>query len=132
MSKQSEIGCNENANISPVKKRPTKSRTGRASQNPELSVKNILDRELKSRITIYEGGKTKKVTKLEALFKNVLAGALKGDPLMLRYAAELVIRIVPQLTEDDGETLHFRVTSSSQKLLDEFMRDAKSFERPPS
>jgi hypothetical protein len=71
----------------PVKHQFKKGTSGNPSGRPKLRLPKLpldfqksLIAELKSPMTIVEAGKKKKLSKLEALLKSVIAQALKGEP----------------------------------------------------
>jgi hypothetical protein len=78
-----------------------------------LGLKTLLAAELKSTIKIQEAGKTKTVTKQQAMVKQVVGKALKGDdkafgrliPLMLALGAEEMADAGHALTDQQKEIL---------------------------
>jgi hypothetical protein len=86
-----------------------------------LGLKTLLAAELKSSIKIQEGGKTKTVTKQQAMVKQFVGKALKGDdkafgrliPLMLAIGVEEVAEVGHALTDQQKEILE----RNAQRLL---------------
>jgi hypothetical protein len=78
-----------------------------------LGLKTLLAAELKSTIRIQEAGKTKTVTKQQAMVKQFVGKALKGDdkafgrliPLMLALGAEEMADAGHALTDQQKEIL---------------------------
>lgn len=87
-----------------------------------LGLKTLLAAELKSSIKIQEGGKTKTVTKQQAMVKQFVGKALKGDdkafgrliPLMLAIGVEEVAEAGHALTDQQKEILE----RNAQRLLE--------------
>lgn len=73
------------------------------------NLKSILKKELEEKMTIQEKGKTKKVTKQEAIVKTLVNNTLKGDKNAMQALLRLITNIVgdeveavtPELREDD-------------------------------
>ncbi len=87
-----------------------------------LGFKTLLAAELKSTIKIQEAGKTKIVTKQQAMVKQVVSKALKGDdkafgrliPLMLAIGAEELADAGQSLTAEQKTILE----RNARRLLD--------------
>ena len=79
-----------------------------ASGNPKGRPKGsrnfltLLDKELSQRIVVTENGKKKSLTRLEAMVKRMVAGALQGDQKQLLALVEILRRsgsFIPEGTE---------------------------------
>lgn len=87
-----------------------------------LGLKTVLATELKSTVKIQEAGKTKTVTKQQAMVKQFVSKALKGDdkafgrliPLMLAIGAEEMADAGHALTDQQKEILK----RNAQRLLE--------------
>ena len=92
------------------------------------NLKTIVKRELFEKITIKEGGKTKKVTKLEGIVKALSNSALHGKLGAIAKLFELLER----LQQNDGEAQDSTAMSEADKdLFDEFLIElAKDKLRP--
>jgi hypothetical protein len=78
----------------PVATRFRKGRSGNPKGRPKASktARSLLDQALSAPITITEAGRTKVVEQRAALFKSLLAKAIRGDA----RAAALVVRLMEQ------------------------------------
>jgi hypothetical protein len=91
-----------------------------------LGLKTLLATELKSTIKIQEAGRTKTVTKQQALVKQFVGKALKGDdkafgrliPLMLAIGAEEVADAGHALTDQQKEILERNARRLLETLAD--------------
>ena len=63
-----------------------------------------------------EGGKKKKISKLEALAKSFVAQAVKGDKTMTKHLVDFVQKLGHNAFEDDGVTF-FRITKDIREEL---------------
>lgn len=124
-----------------VKKSPKSSKWGKGKTDPEtwwkkggpspnptgrpkgaLGFTTLLAAELKSTVTIQEAGKTKTVSKQQAMVKQFVGKALKGDdkafgrliPLMLAIGAEEMDDTGHALTDQQKEILK----RNAQRLLE--------------
>jgi len=108
----------------PQHSRFKKGKSGNPAGRPKgaLGLKTLLAAELKSTIKIQEAGKTKTVTKQQAMVKQFVGKALKGDdkafgrllPLMLAIGAEEVADAGHALTDQQKEILE----RNAQRLLE--------------
>lgn len=84
------------------------------------SFSTILVEELSERLIVKEGCKTRRLTKMEAVVKQLVSKALKGDP---RALAELLRQIKMHLPDETGEDAHALPASESDlALLEDLMR----------
>lgn len=98
--------------------------TGR--QKGTLGLKTLLAAELKSTVKIQEAGRSKTVTKQQAMVKQIVAKALKGDdkafgrliPLMLAIGAEEVADVSHALTDQQKEILERNARRLLETLAD--------------
>lgn len=76
-----------------------------ASGNPKgrpkgsKNLKTILKKELEEKMTIQEKGKTKNVTKQEAIVKTLVNNTLKGD----KNAMQALLRLITNIVGDEVE-----------------------------
>jgi hypothetical protein len=87
-----------------------------------LDFEQNLIAELKSLVTIIEDSKKKKITKLEAIQKSVIAQALKGD----KTATKLVVNYLQKLPKfafaDEAVTW---VVKSDLELIDKWLDECE-------
>jgi hypothetical protein len=82
------------------------------------NLKTIVQQEAYSKISIKEGGKISKVTKVEALIKSTMAKGIQGNPKLANSALNLMDKHLPHddpqaaerapLTEEELSILHNR------------------------
>lgn len=82
------------------------------------NLKTIVQQEAYSKVTIKEGGKSSKVTKLRALIKAMMAKGIQGDPKAANLVLSLMDKHLPHddpqaadqipLTEEELNILHNR------------------------
>lgn len=85
----------------------------------------LLADELGSKIRVREDGKTRTVTKLQAIVMRVTEGALKGEPRAIREIVGLISRLLPHEEAAPREAAPLPVDDAA--LLDQFVqRYAKS------
>lgn len=137
MSKQDDIGYGK----PPVKHQFKKGKSGNLSgrrkrprEQPPLDPKKILIAELKSPITIKENGKKKKITAMEAIWKSIIAGTLKGDKTARKYVMDFMMKQDKYAFEDEGtkffRTMEYgeiRITKEQQKEIDELLERAPKY-----
>lgn len=97
----------------PVSSRFQKGVSGNPRGRPkkDQSQATILEeiiKELKKTVTIRENGKIIKVTKMEAMIKNLLASAMKGDSKSI----SLLMKILGQTKAPDGKELPTQIRVS--------------------
>lgn len=80
------------------------------------SLSTVLRKELVSKLTVKEDGKTKKVTKLEALAKRMVTNALNGDP---RALSEL-LKLISAMPEPESKSQAQPATETDLALLRRF------------
>lgn len=75
----------------PVHTRFQKGQSGNPSGKPRkmLSDDEIVLRELASRVTVAEGGKKKRMSKLEVMIKKQVVLAMQGDPKAVRFVTDV-------------------------------------------
>lgn len=84
----------------------------------------ILVEELSEKLTIKEAGKSRKVTKLEAVTKQLVTKAINGDP---RALAELLRQIHAHWpTEQDGQNAELPATEEDLAILNDLMQRTAS------
>jgi hypothetical protein len=98
---------------------------GRPKPKPLLDFQDKLIAELKSPMTIIEHGKKKKVTKLEALIKSIIARALQSE----KTATKLLVGLVEQIPKNgfaDDEIVGV-ITKSSLGALEKFVEETGKY-----
>lgn len=94
--------------------------TGRLPGAP--SFKRAIRDELAATIAVKDGGRTSEVSKMEALVKRLVAGALSGNPRML---SELLRQINLHMSESEGaERATLPASEDDARLLLEFAQRA--------
>jgi len=92
----------------------------RILKRPLLNPTKLLISELKSPMTIKENGKKKKVTKMEAIWKSIVADTIKGDKTARKYVMDFMMKQSEYAFEDDG-IIYCRVdTKAIDALLEKF------------
>ena len=91
----------------PVNMRFKKGQSGNPRGRPKggRSLATILNRALRERVVINEGGRRKTVTKLEAAVKQVTNKAASGDPVAGRQLFTL-IQIIEQQPQETGVAIN--------------------------
>jgi hypothetical protein len=101
----------------PVNMRFKKGRSGNPGGRPKggRSLATILNRALRERVVINEGGRRKTVTKLEAAVKQVTNKAASGDPVAGRQLFTL-IQIIEQQPQETGTAIN-RLGDTDQRVV---------------
>jgi N-acetylglucosamine kinase-like BadF-type ATPase len=115
----------------PLASRFKKGTSGNPKGRPKrpFDLKRSFVTELKSLVTIVEeGGKTKRISKIEALQKSLWKRAIKGD----NTAAKLLLDFAKNLPEsafvDEESGVHtFRLTQSQMASMQEFLEETSSY-----
>jgi hypothetical protein len=114
----------------PIKNQFKKGQSGNPSGRPKrrppklpLDFQTNLIAELKSSITITEGGK--KTTKLEALMKSVIAQALKGDKTTTKLVVNFLEKL-PKYAFADDEVVGV-VTKANLRAMHVFLEKADEY-----
>jgi Family of unknown function (DUF5681) len=92
----------------------------RLLKKPLLNPTKLLISELKSPITIKENGKKKKVTKMEAIWKSIVADTIKGDKTARKYVMDFMMKQSEYAFEDDRITYYRVDTKAIDALLEEY------------
>jgi Family of unknown function (DUF5681) len=92
----------------------------RLLKKPLLNPTKLLITELKSPITIKENGKKKKVTKMEVIWKSIVADTINGDKTARKYVMDFMMKQSEYAFEDDGITYCRVNTKAIDALLEEF------------
>jgi hypothetical protein len=76
----------------PAHARFRKGQSGNPSGKPKkiLTEEEIVLRDLASKVTVTEGGKQRRMSKLEVILKQQVKLAMKGDPKAVRFVAEIL------------------------------------------
>jgi Family of unknown function (DUF5681) len=130
MSKEYDVGYGK----PPVKNQFKKGKSGNplgrlklSREKQPLDPKKIAIAELKSLITIPENGKKKKITAMEAIWKSIIADALKGDKTALKYVVEFMMPLNKLDFEDDG-VFFFRMSKERQNAIDALLEEYGRYE----
>jgi hypothetical protein len=116
----------------PVKHQFKKGTSGNPSGRRKLRLpklpldfqKNLIA-ELKSPMTIVEAGKKKKLSKLEALMKSLIAQALKGDKTAIKILVHFLEKL-PAWAFSDDEVVGV-VTKKNLEAMDRFLQKADEY-----
>lgn len=89
------------------------------SGNPKGSenLKSILKKELEEKMPIQEKGKTKKVTKQEAIVKTWVNNTLKGDT----YATQALLRLITNIVSDETDLVRPELPAEDMEILKRYM-----------
>lgn len=99
----------------------------RLRDKPPLDPQKLLIAELKSPITIKENSKKKKITKMEAIWKSIVADTLKGDKTARKYVMDFMMKQDKYAFEDDGVYYH-RMTRERQKAINDLLEEFGQYE----
>jgi hypothetical protein len=116
----------------PVNMRFKKGQSGNPRGRPKggRSLATILNRALRERVVINEGGRRKTVTKLEAAVKQVTNKAASGDPVAGRQLFTL-IQIIEQQPQETGTAINSlddtdqRVVTGMLKRLNRYANEGE-------
>ena len=119
----------------PVSGRFKKGRSGNPKGRPKGSRNflTLLDKELGHTIVVNENGKKNTITRMQAMVKRIVAGALQGDPKSLMTLVEILRRTGRfEQTEDDS-----LVPENYESILDLYVArrqktDTRAPDRPAS
>ncbi|MEE2525844.1 DUF5681 domain-containing protein [Hyphobacterium sp. HN65] len=113
-----DIGYGKPPKASRFKKGKSGNPKGRPKGRKNFST--ILIAELSEKLTIKEAGKSKKLTKIEAVVKQLVTRAINGDA---RAMAELMRQIAAHWPEEALGSLHsLPPTEEDLELLEDFVR----------
>lgn len=100
--------------------KPGQSGNPKGRPKGQRNFSTILIRELSETLSVKEGGKTKKLTKIEAVIKQLVTKAVKGDA---RALAELLRQISAHWPKDDQTNQHeLPASDEDMAILFDFMR----------
>jgi hypothetical protein len=131
MGKEYDVGYGK----PPVKNQFEKGKSGNpwgrlkklSREKPPLDPKKIAIAALKSPVTITENGKKKKITAMEAIWKSIIADALKGGKTARKYVVEFMMKLDKLDFEDDG-VWFYRMTKEREKAIDDFLEEFGQYE----
>lgn len=102
-----------------------KGRSGNPRGRPKRipTIKESLEKELHTLVTVTEDGKKKKLPRSEVFAKKLWNQALKDNAP--QYLVKLLLSIGPPPPE--GDVWNFRMTESAQKLIDQFLGEDTNY-----
>jgi Family of unknown function (DUF5681) len=128
------VGCRKPPIKYQFKKGQSGNPTGRPRKRPRYAPKEPLDfqksliAELGSQITITEAGRTKKISKLEALVKSLVARALQHDKSALKEVVAQIAKFPKDAFVDNGNEVYtFRITAAQMQAREDFLRLAAEY-----
>lgn len=112
----------------PKSNRFKKGQSGNPKGRPKgtRNLKTDLAEELSQRIVVTEGGKSRQVSRQQALVKTVIAKALHGDVSAMKATIELILRLLPPANEESEEV---DLSKEDQAILAAFERRSRSKNR---
>lgn len=120
----------------PAHTRFQKGQSGNPSGKPRkmLSDDEIVLRELASRVTVVEGGKKKRMSKLEVMLKKQVVLAMQGDPKAVRFVTDVYRAASNNLASVEQEDV-MRVTlvfeEEEQRRQEAMREDHRSWKDDP-
>jgi hypothetical protein len=124
MSKYYEVGYRKPPTYSRFRKGKSGNPTGRPKVKRLATVDMLFAEELQRPITIAEGGKKRKVTRIEALVKSTMNKALSGDPKLAKQVLEIASKMPPPQNEEYWIT---KIDANYRELVAQVERDAQSW-----
>ena len=112
----------------PVANRFKKGSSGNPKGRPKGS-KNfatLLEKELKQTVVVNENGKRRKVTRLQAIVKRLVAGALQGEPKPLMTMLEILRRT----GGFEAETTDNLLPDNFESVLEAFVQKRATSTKP--
>jgi hypothetical protein len=100
---------------------------GRPKPKPLWDFQKKFITELKSTMTIFEGGKKKKITKLEALTKSIFARALQGDKAMAKLLLDFIQKLPKDAFADEGTVWTYQVSQAQLDCLEQFVAETSAY-----
>ena len=103
----------------PVSGRFKKGKSGNPNGRPKGSANflTLLDKELNQSIVVNENGKKKTITRMQAMVKRIVAGALQGDLKALMTLVE-ILRKTGKFNETDVDSL---LPDDYENILDSYL-----------
>ena len=103
----------------PVSGRFKKGKSGNPNGRPTGSANflTLLDKELNQSIVVNENGKKKTITRMQAMVKRIVAGALQGDLKALMTLVE-ILRKTGKFNETDVDSL---LPDDYENILDSYL-----------
>lgn len=87
----------------------------------------VLEEELQAKVPIKELGKSKKVTKQEAMVKALMLKAIQGDVKAINAVVATMLKLAgSQPAEDEDQEL----SKTDQQILDEFIKSMAAKAKP--
>ena len=124
MSSDYEVGYGK----PPKRTRFRKGRSGNPKGRPKgaKSIWAVLDKVLREKVMVREGGKRKRITKIEASFKSLLDQAMKGNVRALTKFIELIRQDPRHQVAANGEEIVIKHKNAREKLMRRFDRLAQA------
>lgn len=113
-----EVGYGKPPKKSQFKKGESGNANGRRAEIP--SIEELLDRELRRKVTITENGKTKRVTKWEVINLRLISKAMTGDLQAIKLVKALRKRSDdPGATDDELTLTDKEILAAYLKMMEE-------------
>lgn len=91
------------------------------------NLRNALREELHDRIAIKESGRTKRLTKQEAMLKVLMEKALKGDLKAIQTLISISIKLLPPPEPEAAED--YEMSATDYEILDSFLTKTRATNR---
>ncbi|MGL4367356.1 MAG: DUF5681 domain-containing protein [Brevinemataceae bacterium] len=112
---EEKIGYKQPPKSSQFRKGVSGNTKGRPKGSKNL--RTILKKELEEKMTIQEKGKTKKITKQEAIIKTLVNNTLKGD----KNTMQALLRLITNIVGDEVEVATPELHAEDMEILKRYM-----------